>query len=67
MSVVRWDLSRVNDLIHTEGLGFCVEFGIRSQEIEDKRLARLWKRARADLEAIKKFLEEENGSGVQAT
>jgi hypothetical protein len=67
MSVEKWDRDRINDLVRTEGLGFCVEFGIRPQEIDDARLALLWKTAHADLEAIKALLEDDNGSGVQAT
>lgn len=45
-------------IINTEGIGYAIQYYISAKEIEDKELARLWKRAKKLLDLIEQRIRD---------
>jgi len=47
----------IQDHVKYDGLGFCIYYFIPVNRIKDKKLAQLWKKARAEMQKIVEYLE----------
>jgi hypothetical protein len=53
----RIETEGIRDHIMYDGLGFCIYSWIPANRIKDKKLARLWMKARAEMQKIVEYLE----------
>jgi len=47
----------IQDHVKYDGLGFCIYYFIPVNRIKDRKLAQLWKEARAKMQKIVEYLE----------
>lgn len=47
----------IQERVKYDGLGFCIYYFIPTDRIKNKKLAQLWKRARAEMQKIVEYLE----------
>lgn len=56
----KYSINDVCHLVDSEGLGYAIQDYLRADNIEDPELSKLWAEAKATLDKIEIFLDENN-------